>query len=189
MVTENTGYSAILERIERELATVEARAQELRSARKVIAELMGVDFKASNEPIQVATGQIARAYAQGRQARGDLELQRVGLTMPEAAEIVLGRAGKPLTSRQIAERLLEGGYPYKKGINVLRSSIGGVLSMKVRDHDTFVKVAPGTFALAEWGLESVDDGAESVESESAESANASRPTLNRAVGELRVVNH
>lgn len=74
-------------------------------------------------------------------------LTKYGLSIPDGAEIVLREVGQPLRNKQIAERMLAGGFRYELGLTKLRNSVGVMLHRRDLDGKTFVKIAPGMFDL------------------------------------------
>lgn len=82
-------------------------------------------------------------------------LDRPDVTIVEGAKAVLEHAGTPLKSRRIAERMMEAGFRYDRGINRLRDSIGTMLNREAKNGDTFEKHAPGLY-----GLRELDSGGE-----------------------------
>lgn len=150
MIAKNA-LDEVLTQIDSEITALEARVSELQSAKKVLTELIGRGdveksiSKRDTEPVPTPVTNVQ-----------DLGLRRKGLSIPEAAEIVLRAANEPLKARDIADRLLAGGFHYKNSVTRLRESIGAVLRPKVKEGDTFTKVDSGTFGLLEW--ERRDDG-------------------------------
>ena len=76
-------------------------------------------------------------------------LDAYGLSIPGGAEIVLREAGQPLRNKQVAERMLAGGFRYELGGAKLRNSVGVMLHRRSKERKTFVKIAPGVFDLCE----------------------------------------
>ena len=92
-----------------------------------------------------------RGRTVSRNDRPAIVLADPDLSISEAAAKVLRHSGYPMKARRIAETMLAWQYPYTKGVDDLRASVGGVLARAVREGDTFVKLATGLFGLAEWG--------------------------------------
>lgn len=75
------------------------------------------------------------------------------LSITDAAAKVLRYFRQPMKARRLAETMLAWGFPYQKGVDELRASVGGVLARAVREQDgTFTKWGTGVFGLREWGL-------------------------------------
>lgn len=78
---------------------------------------------------------------------GDL----VGLTLHEAAEHVLERAGTPLRARELGKRIKAGGWTHPRSQNAKPDLIDYQLAAQLPRHpDRFRRVAPNTFALSKW---------------------------------------
>jgi len=81
---------------------------------------------------------------------GDL----AGLTLHDAAEQVLERAGTPLHARELGKRIKAGGWTHPRSQNAKPDLIVYQLAARLPRHpDRFRRVAPNTFALTRWGNE------------------------------------
>ena len=81
-------------------------------------------------------------------AAGDL----AGLTLHDAAEQVLERAGVPLHARELGKRIKAGGWTHPRSQNAKPDLIVYQLAARLPRHpDRFLRVAPNTFALTCWG--------------------------------------
>ncbi|HZJ52189.1 MAG TPA: winged helix-turn-helix domain-containing protein [Actinomycetota bacterium] len=74
-----------------------------------------------------------------------------GLTLHDAAERVLERAGKPLHARELGRRIKAGGWTHPRAQNAKPDLIEYQLAARLPRHpDRFRRVAPNTFALSKW---------------------------------------
>jgi hypothetical protein len=75
-----------------------------------------------------------------------------GLTLHTAAEAVLKEAKVPLHVRELGKRIKAGGWTHKRSANPRPDQIHYQLAARLPRHpETFVRVAPNTFALKDWG--------------------------------------
>ncbi|HYV02290.1 MAG TPA: HTH domain-containing protein [Actinomycetota bacterium] len=98
--------------------------------------------------------QVARLS--GRSKRGEEAVRDQGslrgLTLHEAARRVLLRAGVPLHARELGTRIKAGGWTHPRSRVARPEQIVFQLAARLPRHpDTFVRVAPNTFGLVEWG--------------------------------------
>lgn len=74
------------------------------------------------------------------------------LTLHDAAEVVLERAGFPLHVRELGPRIKAGGWKHKRSRDPRPDQILYQLAARLPRHpETFVRVAPNTFGLVRWG--------------------------------------
>lgn len=74
------------------------------------------------------------------------------LTLHDAAEVVLERAGSPLHVRDLGKRIKAGGWKHKRSKDPRPDQIQYQLAARLPRHaETFVRVAPNTFGLVRWG--------------------------------------
>lgn len=142
----NAHDDGLLALAERELAAARARARDLEGFVRVYRELVTTS---TSSPVP-EDGPSARATSSGAVSRPPVSLADSELSIADASEKVLRAVGRPMKARDIAERLLDWGFPYSAGLQKLRSSVGGVLSRKVGSRDSFSRPKPGMFALLEW---------------------------------------
>lgn len=77
-----------------------------------------------------------------------------GLTLHDAAEQVLIRAGVPLHVRELGKRIKGGGWTHPRSNNPRADQILYQLAARLPRHpEHFVRVAPNTFALTSWKQE------------------------------------
>ena len=74
-----------------------------------------------------------------------------GLSLEDAAEIVLREAGTPLHVRELGSRIKAGGWTHKRSRNPRPDQINYQLAARLPRSGRFIRVAPNTFGLAEWG--------------------------------------
>ena len=73
------------------------------------------------------------------------------LTLHDAAAVVLEEAGVPLHVRELGKRIKARGWVHKRSANPSSDQIEYQLAARLPRHpDRFKRVAPNTFALAEW---------------------------------------
>ena len=73
------------------------------------------------------------------------------LTLHDAAAVVLEEAGAPLHVRELGKRIKARGWVHKRSANPSSDQIEYQLAARLPRHpDRFKRVAPNTFALAEW---------------------------------------
>lgn len=100
--------------------------------------------------LEDSVGALLRADEPG--SLGKERESLAGLTLHEAARSVLKRAGVPLHGREIGKRIKAGGWTHKRSKNARPDQIVYQLAARLPRHpDMFVRVAPNTFALVEWG--------------------------------------
>jgi hypothetical protein len=75
-----------------------------------------------------------------------------GLSLDDAAAIVLEEAGTPLHVRELGSRIKAGGWTHKRSKNPASDQINYQLAARLPRSGRFVRVAPNTFGLAEWGV-------------------------------------
>lgn len=109
--------------------------------------------QAQPEPVRQTGGMTLPMLMESSRSRPAMILSDPDLSISEAAAKVLRHFGEPMKARRIAETLLSWQYPYSKGVDDLRASVGGVLARAVREGDTFTTVNRGVFGLVEWGVE------------------------------------
>lgn len=149
----DTHEHSVLRRAEQELVVARARTRDLEAFIRIYRELVtapGLSAVADQPELlsSVSTSAVSRP---------PVSLADSDLSITDAAEKVLRAVGRPMKGREIAERLLDWGFPYPAGVQKLRSSVGGVLSRKVGMKDAFWRPKPGTFALLEWENEREND--------------------------------
>jgi hypothetical protein len=80
-----------------------------------------------------------------------------GLPLHDAARRVLDQAGVPLHVRELGKRIKAGGWKHRRSRNPRPDQIQFQLAARLPRHpDTFLRVAPNTFGLAEWGRRSTE---------------------------------
>lgn len=88
----------------------------------------------------------------GRRGKDAAAGSLAGLTLHEAAEQVLQKAGIPLHVRELGPRIKAGGWTHKRSSNARPDQILYQLAARLPRHpDVFVRVAPNTFGLVAWG--------------------------------------
>jgi HB1, ASXL, restriction endonuclease HTH domain len=71
-----------------------------------------------------------------------------GMTIPEAAKVIIEEAGSPVNNATILERLQARGMEFT-AVDPL-NTVGAVLSRRFHDVGDIVRVARGTWGLKEW---------------------------------------
>lgn len=75
-----------------------------------------------------------------------------GLPVHDAARRVLQQAGAPLHAQELGKRMKAGGWTHKRSRRASSDQIVHQLAARLpRYPDVFVRVAPNTFGLVEWG--------------------------------------
>lgn len=73
------------------------------------------------------------------------------IEIKEAAVYAFQQAPKAMRSRELAERLIDMGFPYDKGIEALDASLRGILSRNTEEQEgPFTKFDRGLYGLASW---------------------------------------
>jgi hypothetical protein len=139
-MTTQTGVD-VVEEIERALAELDRRATELKRARRTILQMRG---QIPWELTSMYTDPKPEPAAKPR------SLGEPGLTLPEAAVLVLEQAAAPLNVQQLAEGLILGGYPYPRGIDELRVSLRGTIARNVREGGMLANFGRGVYGLRQW---------------------------------------
>lgn len=108
------------------------------------AEVLAAYLRATERARRLVGGETATPEAR---PPGDL----TNLTLHEAAEQVLERAGKPLRARELGKRIKAGGWTHPRSQNAKPDLIDYQLAAQLPRHpDRFRRVAPNTFALSKW---------------------------------------
>jgi hypothetical protein len=156
-----------------ELETAKVRVRDLEGFVRVYTELRrsGVATPTQNAPAALVSAHRLESRLEpldGLQqdaatamapTRPGVVLADPDLSITDAAVKVLRYFGQPMKARGIAETMLAWGFPYPKGVDDLRASVGGVLARAVREGNEFTKLATGLFGLAEWGTGDGDGAA------------------------------
>jgi hypothetical protein len=129
------------------------RMRPVRSARDAglveeAARLLGEIVETERRAARWVEDVLARSSAS---TAGDLS----GLTLHEAARRVLEEAGTPLHARELGTRIKAGGWRHPRSANAGDEQIIFQLAARLpRYPHVFRRVAPNTFALAEWASRS-----------------------------------
>lgn len=75
-------------------------------------------------------------------------LRKPGLKLIDASVMVIREAGKPLGAKDIAKRILRGGYPYDNDLPTLVKSLRGVLSRNTGPDGVLSKPGRGLYDVA-----------------------------------------
>jgi hypothetical protein len=133
-----------LEAILKEPPVTPADAERAAQAAAALAAYLRLE-----EETAVLTDRSVPAAPAGRPA-GSLD----ALTLHDAAEVVLERAGSPLHVRELGKRIKAGGWKHKRSRDPRPDQILYQLAARLPRHpETFVRVAPNTFGLVRWGKE------------------------------------
>lgn len=193
---DDLGTDNLLMQVMAELEVVAQRKRDLEGFVRIYTEFRRIGRTNALSQIQVPADRPAATSLQvedaGRlnagSARPGVVLADPDLSLVDAAAKVLRYFGEPMKARRIAETMLAWGYPYSKGVDELRASVGGVLARAVREQDgTFTKLETrGVFGLREWGMSDsavqssrAAEGGESEDLEGA-TADASESSFTRA---------
>lgn len=133
-------------RIRQQLEHLEQRRQKLVHALEVIEdpELSGA------LELDDTAGSTDRDYSSIGAADTDNPLKDEDLSLSDAAKIVIRQDGTPLSVPEIADRLLQRGYPYNKDKSTLKQSLAGVLGRWARKGEEFFRPKKGKYAPIEW---------------------------------------
>jgi hypothetical protein len=134
-MTDSEAYRATLDRLQRDLAKVEATANKLRAGIVAIGEIMSADA------LPIPPAQTPRHPVLAWDTNPDTK--HVG-TMREAAAWAIRKAARPLRVREIYDLLMQHGYPYTKSYDLFRGSMTPTLD---RQAEVFRKVEPGLYTL------------------------------------------
>lgn len=151
MMSETNDMRAVAAR---NLEEARERVRDLEGFLRVLDELTG-----SGHSIPTPTREERDSGPTLVRFGGGAERPAVSLADPElgqldAAEKVLRIHLRPMKPADIAHRMLLWGFPYDKGVEALKASVGGMLARAVREYGEatpFVKVGSGLFGLREWG--------------------------------------
>ena len=135
-ISNTQAYSKSLERVRRDRAEAERRLRQLQDVERYLLEVMGGE-------------ELSMDLGNGRFAK---------LSMAAAAEETLREQGNPLHGKTLTQKLLEGGYQYKKGPKKLAVSLYSTLAKMVKNGDTFTRPRAGYFGLREWAALKTEGG-------------------------------
>jgi hypothetical protein len=130
----NIDWASVLREVEDEIPAVEENLFDLQRLRKFALRKLGLNA-AEKPEAPVVNGEA------GSISVGD---EFADSTQYRAAFTVLERTTGPLTTNQIAETLIAGGYRAKSE-KALRASL---YSIMLKNPNDFKRVGPGTWALA-----------------------------------------
>ncbi|MGH2748472.1 MAG: winged helix-turn-helix domain-containing protein [Actinomycetota bacterium] len=115
------------------------------------AEALAAYLRASERAEEVIREMAQDVRGQGGHVAGGL----AGLTLQDAAEIVLERAGTPLHVKELGRRIKAGGWRHPRSRAARPDQINYQLAARLPRHaEKFKRVAPNTFALVKWDRES-----------------------------------
>lgn len=106
------------------------------------------DYLRASERAEVVIRESVEALESNElHAPGDL----AGLTLQDAAQIVLERAGTPLHVKELGRRIKAGGWRHPRSRAARPDQINYQLAARLpRQPERFKRVAPNTFALIGW---------------------------------------
>ncbi len=147
-----SALSISIDELKRKLEEILARpkvtrhdAEEAVEAAQAIADLM----RAEERALRLIDGGSREAPSRSGSTTGGT---LAGLTLHEAARRVLQEAGWPMHARDLAVRIKAGGWRHPRSKNARPDQIVFQLAARLpRYPEIFRRVAPNTFALAEWG--------------------------------------
>jgi hypothetical protein len=105
--------------------------------RRVAREETFVDLRRRTDE-KIAAGDITKPVRGKR-----------GMSVRAAAEAVLKEHGKPMHSREITKKAIDGGLWKTKGLTP-EATINAALAVSAKKGETFIKVAPSVYGLQEW---------------------------------------
>ncbi len=130
-------HEQVLAEVRQEIGDLEGRIRRLRAVEEYLVEKTGGPNGEAAPVVQTPTTERPAEHG-----------QRPYAEMPahEAAVAVLRQTGKPLSTRDIAARMLAGGFRTKSPKR-LRNSVFGVMDLK---KNVFYKAGVGMWGLVEW---------------------------------------
>jgi hypothetical protein len=129
-----------LERVRRKPIRSEQEAIVAEEAARLVGELLSLEAR------------VDRVLGSPHEPPASASL--AGLTLHEAARRILKEAGTPLHARDLGARIKARGWRHPRSEKARPDQIVFQLAARLPKHPgTFRRVAPNTFALAEWGAE------------------------------------
>jgi len=126
------------------LADLSAQRDKIDAA---IAAILALRPSGAPAPLVAPTTQAVPFSKPVSPERGQL-VGFAGMTIPEAAKVILAEAGSPINNATILDRLQARGMEFT-AVDPL-NTVGAVLSRRFHDVGDIVRVGRGTWGLKEW---------------------------------------
>lgn len=138
----NIDYSAFISDLEAKRSELETEINAIDAALQGARILVGAKGPSSNVPTENDSNQ-------GRRSAYEPLARFANMTIPKAAEIALRDVGHPMSTRQLHDALVAGGFETKAASFI--TTIGSVLNRHSKEVGTVVRL-PNGWGLGEWQI-------------------------------------